>query len=80
MDHRISRPAAKRLTLPPEKNPEQTPQGNQRHVGHDGRDISVRQNPRRDKLGIAIAPEVLVDSDSDKDGTGHGFVRIDRVS
>lgn len=79
MDRGVPRPAAKGFSLPPEQNPEQTPQGDQRHVGQNGRDVSVGQNPRRDELSKAVTPEVLVDGDGNKDGSGHRFVRINGV-
>ncbi len=79
MHLRIPRPLPKRLPLIPKQNPKQTPQNNQAHIRHNWRDISTLNNPRRNEFTKAIAPDILIDRDSDEDGARDRFVGIDRV-
>lgn len=67
MNLRIPGPLPKRLSKVPKHNPTQTPQGNKTHIRHDGRDISILDDPRRDEFAEAVAPDILIDRDGDED-------------
>lgn len=73
-------PLSKSLSLEPEQDPKQTPQSYQRHIRHDRRNITVFDNPRRDELTEAVAPDILVYRDGDKQTARNGFVGVDCVS
>jgi hypothetical protein len=79
MNFREPCPLPKRLTEIPENNACRTPQYNQTHVRHDGWNIAALDDPRRDELGEPIAPDILIDSDSDEDRACDGLVRVNRV-
>ena len=64
----IPRPLSERLAEEPEDDARQAPYDQQGHVRHDGRDVAALDGPWRDELREAVAPDVLVHRDSDKDG------------
>jgi hypothetical protein len=75
----ILRPAPERLTLVVEQDAKQTPQQDQRGVGHDRWDKAFFFCPVGDELREAVAPDVLVDGDLENsvsmdrgDGRGKG--------
>lgn len=76
---RVARPLPERLPVIPEDDAAGTPQDTQRHVRHDRRDVPALDDPGCDKLRETIPPQVLVDGDGHEDGTGHWFVRVDRI-
>ena len=73
---RILRPLPKRLAIIPEDDPAQTPQGNQTHVCHDRRDVSILGGPRSNELRESVTPDILVDRDGNEDGSRDGLVGI----
>jgi len=80
MDLGISGPLPECLSIEPEDDSGTTEEGDQGHVCHDGWDVSGLDDPGRDELRKSISPNILVDRDGNKDGTGDGLVGIDRVS
>lgn len=72
-------PPTEGLAEIPEHDTEETPQGDERHVGHDRRDEAGLDGPRCDELGEAVTPNILVDGDGDEDAAGNGFVGVDGV-
>lgn len=79
MNLTILTPRAKRLPIVPKQHAKKTPQRNKAHVGHDGRHVAAADDPGRDELAEAVAPDVLVDGDGDEDGAADGLVRVDGV-
>ena len=79
MNATLRRPLPKHLALPPEQHAKRTPQKDETHVRHDGRQIPARHDPRRDELAEAVAPHVLVDGDGDEDAARDGLVAVDGV-
>ena len=79
MHIRVLGPLPKRLPLEIEQNAHATEQGDQRRVRHDRLDIAGLDDPRGQELGVAIAPDVLVDGDGDEETAGHGLVAVDGV-
>ena len=76
MDGIILGPLSEGLALVVEQDAKGAPQKDEGHVQHYGRDIAVRDDPGRDELAEAIAPQVLVDGDGDEDAAGHGLVAV----
>ena len=72
-------PFPESLPIIEKQDPEQAPEGNQGHVGHDGWHVPAGNDPWRDEFGEAVAPDVLVDRDTDEHATGDGFVAVDGV-
>jgi hypothetical protein len=79
MNFRVLCPLPESLSEIPENNPSKTPQKSQAHVRHDGRNIAILDNPWRNEFRETVSPDILVDSNSDKDGSCDRFVRIDGV-
>jgi hypothetical protein len=75
----ILRPSLERLAVEPEQDGKRAPQGRERHVEHDGRDVAGADDPGCDELAEAVAPQVLVDRDGDEDRARNGLVRVDGV-
>ena len=69
-------PPPKSLAHEVKQDTEETPQCNETHVRHNGRNIARADNPGCDEFGEAITPEVLIDSDGHEDRTSHRFVRV----
>ena len=67
------------LPIIPKDDSSQTEEENQRHVGHNRRNVPALDNPRSDEFRESISPDVLVDSDGHKYGTCNGFIRVDWV-
>lgn len=76
MHGRVAGPSSERLALVVEQDAEETPQQHQRPVCHDRWDKSSFFNPRGDEFGETIAPDVLVDRDSNEQRASDWFVRV----
>ena len=72
-------PIPKPLPAKPKHDPKKTPQRNEAHVRHDGRHVTLGDDPGRDEFGEAVAPDVFVDGDADEDGAADGLVAVDGV-
>lgn len=79
VNFRVLCPIPERLSKIPENDSSKTPQERQAHVRYDGWDIATLDNPRCNELRKAVSPDILVDSDSDKDRSCDRFVGIDRI-
>ena len=79
MHRTVFRPSPERLSKVIEDNASQTPERDQAHVGHDGRNIASLINPRRDEFRETVSPDVLVDRHGDHERAGNRLVRVDRV-
>ena len=65
--------------FPPEQNPERSPQCDETHIGHNGRNVARTDDSGRDQFGEAVTPDILVDSDGNEDAAADGLVRVDGV-
>lgn len=79
MDRIIPGPLPESLAHEIEQDTEGTPEEDERHVEHNGRNISVRNDPRGNELAESVAPQILVDGDGDEDTTGHRLVAVYRI-
>ena len=67
-------PSSKVLSVEPEQDSKQTPQGRQAHIKHDRGNVAVRDDPIGDEFREAIPPKVLIDSDGDKNRASDGLI------
>ena len=67
------------LPLVPKQDAKSAPQKRQRHIGHDGRNITTLNNPGSDKFREAVSPQVLVDGDRDEYRAGDRLIGVDGV-
>lgn len=79
MDGIIASPLAEGLALVIEQDAESAPEEDEGHVEHDGRHIAGGDDPGGDEFTEAVAPQILVDGDGDKNATGHRLVAVDGV-
>jgi hypothetical protein len=76
----ISSPFPESLSLEVERNSERAPEENQTHVQHDGRQVTIVDDPVREKLRKPVAPEILVDRNCDKNTARDRLVAVHAVS
>jgi hypothetical protein len=74
MNLRIPGPLTESFPVKPEHNAEQAPKESQGHIRHDGRNVSVCNDPWGDEFAETITPDVLVDGDGDEDASGHRLI------
>jgi hypothetical protein len=79
VNFRVLRPLPERFSKIPENDPSKTPQKSQAHVRHNGLDIAALDSPWRNEFRETVSPDILVNSNSDKDRPCDRFVRIDGV-
>ncbi len=79
MNFRVLCPLPERLSKIPENDPSKAPHKSQAHVCHYGLDITTLDSPWRNEFRETVPPDILVDSNSNKDGSRDRFVGIDRV-
>lgn len=79
MDRGLGGPHPGTLAVEIERNSEQTPEGDQGHVQHDGGDETTLFHPRGDELAEPITPQVLVDSDCHEERSRHRLIAVDSV-
>ncbi|EEP78143.1 predicted protein [Uncinocarpus reesii 1704] len=61
------------------RDSKRAPQYGQAHVHHNGRDKAMPHRPRGDELADAVAPEVLVHSDGNKDTSRNRLIAVDGI-
>lgn len=76
----ISSPFPESLSLEVEQNAEWAPEENQAHVQHDGGQITIFDDPVREKLRIPVAPEILVDRNCHKNTARDRLIAVHAVS
>ena len=74
MDFRTPSPLPESLPIKPEYDASTAEESDQTHVGHDGRDISRFNDPRRNELRKSISPDILIHRDGNKDRSSDRFV------
>ena len=79
MDAGVPAPLPELLTEKVEEDAKRAPQEDERHIQHDGRNKSVGDGPWGDELAETVAPDVLVDSDSNEDGASDRLVAVNCV-
>lgn len=67
-------PSSEHLALVVEKDTEKAPDGDERHICHDRRNVASLEGPGSDELGKAVSPDVLVDRNADEKTTCDGLV------
>jgi len=79
MDFGVPGPSAECLSEVPEDNTTATPEGDERHVGHDRRNESATDCPWCNELREPVTPYILVDGDSYENASSNWFVAVDCV-
>lgn len=75
----IPGPLPERLSEVPEDDSRAAEEGDQTHVGHNRWNVATLLNPRSNKFGESITPDVLVDSDGYEDRACDRLVGINGV-
>ncbi len=75
----VSGPLPEGLAVEPKQNTERAPKKGQGHVGHDGWNVAIGNDPWGDELAEAIPPDVLVDGDGDEYASGHRLVGVNGI-
>lgn len=79
VDPRLACPSPELLPVKVEWNSKQTPQSTQAHVQHNRLYKATLCNPWGDELAEPIAPQILINRNSDKDRAGNGLVAINSI-
>lgn len=73
------RPLPKSLPIEVKEHATRAKRKSQTHVQHNRPNKTDLLCPRRDELAEAIAPDVLIDGNSDEDAAGDGLVRVNAI-